>query len=215
MEAYYRERASEYDAFYRRPEHRNDLARLRIWLARHTRGRFILEVAAGTGYWTRVAAACASAITATDYNPETLAIAARRLARNVVLLPADAHELPQFTTPFDVGMAHLWWSHIEIQKRRNFLIHLASRLRPRATLLMIDQVHVDGFSIPASRWDRHGNRYERRTLRNGRTYEVVKNYSGAEELRKSFNVVCSDVRVTRLKYFWALQARLRSPLAGG
>src|SRR3954470_22030174 len=65
IEAYYRERASEYDEFYRIREHSTDLARLRAWLVRCARGRTILEVAAGTGYWTKVVASVAKAVTAT------------------------------------------------------------------------------------------------------------------------------------------------------
>src|SRR5262245_4675908 len=97
MEAYYRERASEYDKFYQVPARDDDLARLKEWLIGHASGRTILEVAAGTGYWTEAAASVAKAITATDVNPEMLAIAAQRdLGPHVTLLPADAYALPDF-----------------------------------------------------------------------------------------------------------------------
>ena len=75
LEIYYRDRAPEYDRFYEIPERQGDLAWLRTWLLSHSRGRTILEVATGTGYWTEVAARVAKAIVATDYNPEMLAIA--------------------------------------------------------------------------------------------------------------------------------------------
>ena len=95
MEIYYRDRAPEYDKFYEVPERQHDLKRLKSWLVEHVRGRHILEIAAGTGYWTEAAAAVAKAITATDYNPEMLAIAAtRNLGSNVKLRTADAFALP-------------------------------------------------------------------------------------------------------------------------
>ena len=95
MEIYYRDRAPEYDKFYQVPERQHDLKRLKSWLVEHVRGRHILEIAAGTGYWTEAAAAVAKAITATDYNPEMLAIAAtRNLGSNVKLRTADAFALP-------------------------------------------------------------------------------------------------------------------------
>jgi ubiquinone/menaquinone biosynthesis C-methylase UbiE len=59
MEIYYRDRAPEYDKFYEVPEREHDLARLKSWLVERVRNRTILEVAAGTGYWTEVAAAVA------------------------------------------------------------------------------------------------------------------------------------------------------------
>jgi ubiquinone/menaquinone biosynthesis C-methylase UbiE len=211
IEAYYRERASEYDAFYQIREHSTDLARLRAWLVRCARGRTILEVAAGTGYWTKVAASVAKAVTATDYNHEVLAIAARRhLGARATLLVADAYALPDFRARFDVGMAHLWWSHVPKQRQQEFLSHFASRLQPRAALLMIDQVYVKGFSHPMLRRDRHGDRYELRVLGNGETHQIVKNYPEIEELQQSLAKVCDEIRITRLRYFWALSARIRA-----
>jgi ubiquinone/menaquinone biosynthesis C-methylase UbiE len=62
MEIYYRDRAPEYDKFYQVPERQHDLERLKLWLVEHVRGRHILEIAAGTGYWTEAAAAVAKAI---------------------------------------------------------------------------------------------------------------------------------------------------------
>ena len=72
MQQYYRARAPEYDLFYDVPDRLDELAQLRAWLIERTKGRTILEVAAGTGYWTEVVAPFAKAITATDYNIETL-----------------------------------------------------------------------------------------------------------------------------------------------
>ena len=97
MRAYYRERAPEYDLLYAVPAYQDDLATLRSWLEPHVVGASVLEVAAGTGYWTEAAAPFARAITATDCNAETLAVAARRrLGPKVTLVEADAYALPDF-----------------------------------------------------------------------------------------------------------------------
>jgi ubiquinone/menaquinone biosynthesis C-methylase UbiE len=211
MEAYYRERASEYDKFYEVPERYDDLVHLRTWLAEQVRGRTILEVAAGTGYWTEVAASVAKAITVTDINAEMLAIAAKRpLGPHASLLTADAYALPEFATTFDAGMAHLWWSHVEKQRRQEFLSHFVARLQPRAILVMIDQNYVEGLSGPVSRRDGWGNQYAVRKLENGMIFEIIKNYPNDEELRDSLAGHCEDVRITRLRHFWALGARIRA-----
>jgi SAM-dependent methyltransferase len=210
MQQYYRARAMEYDLFYQVPERLNELTLLRAWLIERTRGLSILEVAAGTGYWTEIAAPFAKAITATDLNPETLEIAAtRRLGQNVTLRTADAYALPESTTKFDVGMAHLWWSHVERQKRKTFLSHFVSRLRPGATLLMIDQFYVEGLTSPVSREDTWGNQYAIRRLQNGSTYEIVKNFPQPGEPEETFEELCKDISVLRLQHFWALSAQLR------
>jgi ubiquinone/menaquinone biosynthesis C-methylase UbiE len=213
MEEYYRERASEYDKFYQIPERNDDLARLKNWLVEQVRGRTILEVAAGTGYWTEAAASVAAAITATDINPEMLEIAAKRcLGAHVKLLIADAHELPDFATEFDTGMAHLWWSHVEKQRQPEFLSHFAARLQRQARLLMIDQNYVEGLSSPISRQDEWGNQYTMRTVSGGARYEIIKNYPSSEELKNSLQNACDEIHLLQLRHFWAVAARVRPRL---
>jgi SAM-dependent methyltransferase len=207
MRAYYRERAPEYDLLYDVPAYQDDLAALRRWLKPHVAGASVLEIAAGTGYWTAVAGPLARAITATDCNAETLAVAARRrLGPHVTLVEADAYALPDFGATFEVGMAHLWWSHVEKERRQAFLSGLAARLRPHATLLMLDQRFRRGWGLPCCRRDRFGNRYETRRV-GAAEYEVVKNYPGPKELRESLAGFCEEIEILLLDYFWAVRAR--------
>jgi SAM-dependent methyltransferase len=209
MADYYRKRAREYDALYECAAWRWDLVVLKDWLAAHAIGRTILEVAAGTGFWTAVAAPVAKAITATDINAETLAIAAeRKLGQHIALVQADAWCLPNTLGRFDAGMAHLWWSHIRKLDRRKFLSHFASRLQERAPLLMIDQNHVPDFAAPINRWDSDGNSYQTRWLDNGERFEVVKNPDRAE-LERTLAQACDDIRILQLTHFWAVSARFR------
>jgi ubiquinone/menaquinone biosynthesis C-methylase UbiE len=210
MENYYRERATEYDEFYTVPERQDNIARLEGWLIERARARSILEVAAGTGHWTEAAAQVAKAITATDYNPETLALAARRsLGPHVTLLTADAYALPEFESKFDAGMAHLWWSHVGKQRRHEFLSHFVSRLQPGGSILMIDQVFVAGRCSPISGVDQWGNLLTLRKLKNGATYQIIKNYPTSEELEKSLGPFSDDIEIVLLEHFWALSARIR------
>ncbi len=211
---YYRKRAGEYDAFYADPARQADLAALRAWLVAAARGRRILEVAAGTGYWTAVAAPIAAAITATDINDATLEIArAKALGGHVTLVRADAWDLPRMTGGFDVGMAHLWWSHLRKQERGAFLARFASHLEPGATLLMIDENLVPQVGAPIARRDAAGDTWQRRWLASGERFEIVKNYPDAGELEASVGEVCEEVRVLQLQHFWALSGRfaIRSP----
>jgi demethylmenaquinone methyltransferase/2-methoxy-6-polyprenyl-1,4-benzoquinol methylase len=210
MQQYYRARAPEYDLFYEVPDRLNELAQLKAWLIERTKGRAILEVAAGTGYWTEVAAPRAKTVTAIDYSSETLDIAAkRRLGPHVVLLTADAYSLPHFTRAFDTGMAHLWWSHVERQRLRSFLSHFASRLSRGARLLMIDQLYVEGSCSPICREDSWGNQYTIRQLKDGSAYEIIKNFPKPGEPEDSLSELCKDVSVVRHRHFWALSAQLR------
>ena len=200
----------EYDALYATAAWQSELPVLHDWLVAHVRGKTILEVAAGTGYWTAVAAPVASAIVATDINPEMLAIAsAKNLGAHVALVPANCWTLPHFSTAFQVGMAHLWWSHVRKQDRSRFLSHFASRLHAPATLLMIDENHVRDVGMPVGRRDTAGNTYQTRWLINGERFEIVKNYPDQAELEDCVGQVCEDVDVLQLRHFWALRTTVR------
>jgi demethylmenaquinone methyltransferase/2-methoxy-6-polyprenyl-1,4-benzoquinol methylase len=208
MNDYYQARASEYETVYAKPERQGDLVRLGAWLAAEVRGGTVLEVACGTGYWTRLAAATARSILATDINAGPLAIArAKALPRNVSFVEADAFALPDVGRCFDTGMAHFWWSHLALEQRAPFLAHWGSRLGARAKLLMIDNRFVPGSSTPIARRDAAGNTYQLRRLRSGATYEVLKNFTTASELSSALAPAFPDVEVLELEYYWAVRAR--------
>ena len=52
LEKYYSKRASEYEQIYEKPERQHELEWLRNRIPMLFRGKTVLEVACGTGYWT-------------------------------------------------------------------------------------------------------------------------------------------------------------------
>ena len=207
---YYRRRARHYEDFYAIPEHAGDLFSIRQWLTEHSHRSRILEIAAGTGFWTRIVAVVAARIMATDINEQMLMISAQRCSSpNIVYAVADAYRLPVFQAgAFDLAMAHHWWSHVPKERQRDFLEGIAIGLRAGTKLLMIDQCYVAGFSGDQARVDGHGNRYEPRTLHDGTKFEIIKNYPSDTEIRAALSAFCSDIQIVRLRYFWALTGTL-------
>jgi SAM-dependent methyltransferase len=206
---YYEARASEFEAVYEKPERQAELRFLRGWLAQEVRGLTLLEVACGTGYWTGVAATTAKAIFATDCNPSPLELArSKNLGPQVTFAREDAFALPTQDHLCDGGMAHFWWSHVSLADQQRFLTHLASKLRKRAKLLMIDNTFATG-STPIARRDALGNTYQRRRLASGDDYEILKNFPTGEELRRSLEGSCASVTVLELEHYWAVSAVLR------
>jgi SAM-dependent methyltransferase len=211
IKAYYKHRAPQYDRIYEIPARRADLSRLRAWVTRHVKGKTVFEIAAGTGYWTQVCSRSAKWVVATDFNVDTLIVAAgRRFGSRVSFVAADAFLLPAFKIKFEVGVAFLWWSHMRKQERSKFVAHLLSRLAPGAKLLLIDEVYGRGMAKNSiSKHDQLGNRYELRVTSNNVMYEIVKNLPGNSALRRTLSDCCNEVRVRRLRHFWAVSARAK------
>ena len=78
IKSYYGRRASEYDRIYLRPDRQPALRELESWVSGTLSGQRVLEVACGTGYWTRLLAAAACHVVAVDINPEMIRIARDR-----------------------------------------------------------------------------------------------------------------------------------------
>ena len=206
MAAYYAQRAEEYDLIFRKPERQNDLRALRTFVAETFAGRNVLEIACGTGYWTQILARSAASVTAVDVNDEVLEIARAkpRARENVVFRREDAYALPIFPQRFSGGLAGFWWSHIPKARLRTFLAGLHRSFAPGATMVFLDNAYVHGNSTPISRRDTNGNTYQKRTLSDGSTHEVLKNFPTEEELRQALDGLAFNVRVGFLPYFWVL-----------
>jgi SAM-dependent methyltransferase len=115
-EAYYHHRAPDYDEVYTRPERQADMLLVRDRLTDWFAGKHVLEVAAGTGWWTSVLADTAASVTATDANQATLDVARARRAwpPSVEFAVADALQLQDVRADFDAAFAGFFWSHVPL-----------------------------------------------------------------------------------------------------
>lgn len=116
----------------------------------------------------------------------------------------DAYALPSFPRPFSGGLAAFWWSHVPKARLRPFLTGLHQAFAPGATLVFIDHAYVRGSSTPLVRRDAGGNTWQRRTLSDGGSHEVLKNFPSEEELRQALDGLATNVRVGFLPHFWVL-----------
>lgn len=209
---YYAKRAAEYERIYQKPERQKDLATLRSLLQETLKGRDVLEVACGTGYWTQVAANAARSIFATDVNEEVLQIARAKDygTANVRFEKRDAFDLAGISGKFDASLAAFWWSHLKKSQVRDFLLHFHGNLAPGALIVFIDNNYAPGSSTPISRTDEEGNTYQERTLENGSKYEVVKNFPNESELRKMLNGLAAETKIVNLTYYWFLSYKTRT-----
>lgn len=209
---YYAARAREYDASssYQRPESRAALAPMRAQYQLAFAGADVLEVACGTGYWTRTVALTARSLTATDVNEEVLAVArARASFANVRFQRTDAFTLDGIEGPFTGAFAQFWWSHIPVAKVRSFLTTLHSQLAPGALVMFADTLQTRvGAQLGV---DSDGDLVIRRKLRNGTPHEIIKNLPTEAELRGALADFADDLVYKRHEFlgWWIVSYRAR------
>jgi SAM-dependent methyltransferase len=203
-EDYYQRWAPEYDEVYTRPERQADMlavaARLEDWFT----GKHVIEVAAGTGWWTSVLAGTAASVTATDVNQANLDIAKSRRTwpSSVVFAIADALQLQTVDGAFDAAFAGFFWSHIPLTKVGAFLAGLMSRLLPGSLVVLVDNRLVAGSVHPIARRDEQGNTYQQRQLHDGSSWEVLKNFPRPDEVRSRLSQYGQAVEVEELDNYW-------------
>lgn len=211
LERYYARRASEYERVYDKPERQHELEWLRHRVPQLFRGRDVLEVACGTGYWTQFIAREARHVHACDINDAVLDIAREKpiAPGRATFTRGDAITLEGAPAGCDAAFAGFWWSHVKKSEIAKFVANLSAKLEPGALVAILDNNYAEGSSTPISRRDAEGNTYQMRALANGEQYEVLKNFPTAEELREAVNPVAREAHLETLTYYWLLIFTLR------
>ncbi len=173
------------------------------------KGRRVLEIACGSGYWTEVIGQVAASVLATDINLSMLVLAKERCSYlpNVMFFHADAYSLDGVTSDFDAAFANFWWSHMPKSLIPVFLATLHSKLKPGSIVLFVDQLLVDvGFCAKNTKALKFvdGNRLELRFTPGGKTYDVVKNFPTKQELQGYLSGVAQNVSYQEDTGIWSL-----------
>ena len=181
--AYYRARAPEYDEWFLRQgrydrgeEHRRlwfgELGAIEAALAEARPAGDVLELACGTGIWTRILARTATRMTAVDASSEVLAInAARPDTKNVTFVEADLFRWAP-TTTYDFVFFGFWLSHVPDERFDAFWMMVRNALRPTGTAFFVDSLATSSVTSPDQQIETGGT-VERR-LNDGRTFRIVK-----------------------------------------
>lgn len=178
---YYAERAPEYDDWWFKrgrwaldPETEatwwSEVAEVEAALAELRPFGDVVELAAGTGIWTRKLVSHARRVVAVDANEETL-------CRNT---PSAEHaQVDLFAwSPderFDLCFFSYWLSHVPGERFDSFWRLVRSLLRPGGRVFLVDTppgIH------------HHDGEIELRELADGRRFEIVKRCASPDELRE-------------------------------
>jgi 2-polyprenyl-3-methyl-5-hydroxy-6-metoxy-1,4-benzoquinol methylase len=187
MRIYYQERACEYDEwFYRQGRYSQGAEMDARWFAEadeafvaldtlHLTGD-VLELAAGTGIWTERLVHTASTITAVDASLETIEInRAKVSSANVSYVQADLFSWKP-ERAYDAVCFGFWISHVPLERLDDFLHSVAAMLRPGGKIFFIDGQRTLGGNFAHDQPLAQNSQLTTRSLNDGRTFEIVKNY---------------------------------------
>lgn len=214
MKEYYRRRAEEFEAVYDRagPARRAEIKRLSQAAQEALRGRRVLEVACGTGYWTRLVSRTAREIIATDSVEEVLNVARRKIYHcPVTFRLEDAYRLSLEAEEFDGGLANFWFSHLPRHRVDRFITGFHRTLRPQASVFLADNVLVPDVGGELISRAEDDDTYRRRTLRDGSKHVIIKNYYSAEDLSAIFGQHVPGLSAANVfvgQHFWYIAYRL-------
>jgi demethylmenaquinone methyltransferase/2-methoxy-6-polyprenyl-1,4-benzoquinol methylase len=179
---YYRQRAGEYeDWWYRRAGYDNGAQSNERWFAQTLQleralaqfaatGR-VLELACGTGLWTRHLARAADRVTALDGSAEMIALNREQVkASNVHYIQSDLFEWWPPET-YDVCFFGFWLSHVPDERFAEFWRMVAAAVGRRGRVFFIDSARRD-------RWggDQSDDQTMTRELSDGRRFQIVKRF---------------------------------------
>ena len=185
-EEYYRARAPEYEQIYYRdnPVRRAELDAEVKRLAELASGKTVLELACGTGYWTRVMSKTAARITASDIASETLVEARKKeYGCEVSFVQADMFAHPFGDASFDIVALGFWFSHQPRQEHDRLFDVLVRPLKKDGLIWMVDNnPPAEGSAQVSCHVDEFGNNYKHRYLSDGRSFVILKNYFSRKEL---------------------------------
>jgi ubiquinone/menaquinone biosynthesis C-methylase UbiE len=137
----------------------------------------------------------ANNVVAVDVSSKALEIARRKLVdcRNVTFRTSDAYDLSSLCDRFEVCFASDWWSHIPNSAIPAFLSSIRNSLKPSGIVIMIDMLVNDHFAKEPHTFDEDNNRISRRTLPDGREFNVVKNFPDQAELEATLTPFATDI----------------------
>jgi SAM-dependent methyltransferase len=208
---FYANSASNHDRIYDKPELQEELDWLRERIISVLEGHKVLELACGTGFWTRDIMYTAKSVLATDINPEMIAMAKLRALDPAIVSyrVVDAFDLPADLGDITAVFIGFWWSHIKREQQERFLGKLRAAFGKDLVLVLADDCYVEGHSNTIARTDLEGNTYQIRTAQDGQRYELVKCYNTDSYLRKKLATSAREIKLKRGDYYWLLTCRLK------
>jgi demethylmenaquinone methyltransferase/2-methoxy-6-polyprenyl-1,4-benzoquinol methylase len=183
--AYYRARAPEYDEWFfrqgrydRGERHRaewfEEVSGIEAALRSFLPDGDILELACGTGLWTRHLLAPGRRILAVDASPEMLALNQARIQSDAVeYIAADLFDWTPPPGRFDAVFFAFWLSHVPLTHADSFWQTVRAALKPAGVVFFVDNL-LEPTSPATDQSGVDASGTVRRRLNDGRQFQIVK-----------------------------------------
>ena len=198
--AFYRARAPEYDEWWKREGHydlgeeqalfwEEQVRDLDTALAAFDARGDVLELAGGTGWWTKRLAATADTLTVVDASPETLELNRGHVGReDIEYVVADLFDWRPDRT-YDVVFFSFWISHVPRPRFSEFWDLVRACTGPAGRVFLIDNrddpyLEIDGFSGKDPHVVQYAPDMHLRRVKDGSEYRVVKVMYEPDELQR-------------------------------
>jgi len=215
MKEYYQQRAREYESIYFRedPARQKEQLALAEMLQKFLKGRNILEIASGTGFWTAYLSQTAKEITGTDIAPEVLEIAREKTYKCPVTFKIeDAYHLSFPPETFDGALANFWFSHVPKSRLEEFFANLHRILKKNSAVFIADNTYAPEYGGKLITKKGERDTYKLRTLKDGSEHLILKNYYTPKELETFFKTFDPDFSAKNIFYgknFWYVTYHLK------
>ena len=192
---YYRARAPEYDEWFLRqgrydrgPSHRaewcGEIALVEKALRDELPRGDVLELACGTGLWTRHLTKGHRRVVALDASPEAIAINRARVRSEAVhYVEADVFSWVPPEARFDAVFFAFWLSHVPAARVATFWQTVRRALKPGGVAFFVDSL-LEQTSTASDHDQLDQSGIVRRRLNDGRTFRIVKIFYAPEELER-------------------------------
>lgn len=212
--AYYKARAGEYDRWWNRegrfdrgPEANGrwyeEAAELERVLDDFDPRGEVLELACGTGLWTRHLAGYARHLTAVDGAEEVLAINRARVgATSVRYVQADLFAWTPPAGRYDACVFAFWLSHVPAERFAGFWEMVAGALKPGGRVLFIDSARTDRSTAADHILPGDDDPTMVRRLDDGREFQIVKRFYAPAELEAELARLGWDADVSATPEFF-------------
>jgi 2-polyprenyl-3-methyl-5-hydroxy-6-metoxy-1,4-benzoquinol methylase len=193
--AYYRARAGEYDEWFfrqgrydrgatHRAEWFRELALVEAALREALPRGDVLELACGTGLWTRHLVEGGRRVVAVDASPEAIAINRERVKSDAVeYVVADLFSWEPPASRFDAVVFAFWLSHVPAARFGTFWRLVRTALKPNGTAFFVDSL-LEQASTARDHGALDTAGIVERRLNDGREFRIVKVFYEPEPLER-------------------------------